>query len=150
MKNSKLKINNFLLPFCILYFAFLIGCSQPILESQECIESRDVVKTFYSFHIGNDMKPSTDYLKKREKFVSDELLKRLQTQLESPKDYFTQSEDYPKAFRAGACENAGKEKTKFEILLFWRTNEQNIQREILVEAIKEKNNWKVNKVSPKN
>lgn len=139
-----------LLIFCLAGFAFFWGCSQPVLESSECLESRDSVKKFYSFHIGNDMKPSLDYLERRQKYLSSKLLKKVKTQIDSSEDYFTQTNDYPKAFRAGKCENSGDDKTKFGILLFWRTNEQNIQREIEVEAIKENEKWLINKVSPKN
>jgi hypothetical protein len=149
MKSSKLKTNKYVLIFCILHFAFLIACSQPILESEKCIESRNVVKRFYSFHIGNDMTPSSTYLEKRKEYLSKELLKQISGNIDSKKDYFTQTDDYPKAFRAGGCENAGKDTTKFEILLFWRNNEKNMQREIEVEAIKENNKWFVNKVTSK-
>lgn len=138
--------------FCLLLVAYylLTSCSQPILESENCIASRDVVKKLYSFHIGNDMKPSEENLEKRKRFLSKELIKNLSESQEEKKDYFTQTDDYPKAFRAGKCEDVGKDKTKFEILLFWRTNNQNIQREIEVETIKEDNEWKINSVSPKN
>ncbi len=149
MKTSKFKIPHLILILSILYFAFLIGCSQPILESKECIESRNIVKRFYSYHIGNDMTPSAEYLEKREEYLSIDLIEQLPTEFDSAKDYFTNSDDYPKAFRAGSCENAGKDKTKFEVLLFWRKNETNIQREIEVEAINQNDKWLVNKVTSK-
>jgi hypothetical protein len=141
-----------MLLLCLLFTAYclLLSCSQPVLESPECIESRDRVKKFYSFHIGNDMKPTAENLEKREKFLSSELKDKLRSQTDKTKDYFTQTEDYPQAFRAGVCENAGKDMTKFEILLFWRKDETNIQREIEVEAIKENDKWLLNKVLPKN
>lgn len=142
---KKFTYCTFLIASCLL-----IGCSQPVLESSECIASRDNVKKFYSFHIGNEMKPSEENLKKREKFLSKNLLDNLTSSKEEKKDYFTQTDDYPKAFRAGKCEDVGKDKTKFEILLFWRTNGKNIQRAIEVETIKEDNEWKINSVSPKN
>ncbi len=96
------------------------------------------------------MKPSAENFKQREKYLSKELQDNLAKQTETAKDYFTQTDNYPKAFRAGKCETAGENKTKFEILLFWRTNEKNIQKEIEVEAIKENNKWLIDKVTPKN
>lgn len=139
-----------LLILCIFSFVFASGCSQPVLESTECIASRSIVKKFYSYHFGNEMKPSSENLKKREKYLSKNLNAELATQTDTAKDYFTQTDNYPKAFRVGKCETVNNEKTNFEILLFWRTNEKNIQREITVETVKENNKWVVNKVLPKN
>ena len=34
------------------------SCSIPNLEPQECVEARDTVTKFYSFHFGNEMKPT--------------------------------------------------------------------------------------------
>lgn len=150
MKRIKLTSSDLLIFLCVCGSLFLMSCSQPILESQQCIESRDSVKRFYSYHIGNDMKPTAENLKKREVYLSQNLQTQLAQQTGSAKDYFTQTADYPKAFRAGKCEDTGKDKTNFGILLFWRTNDINIQREIKVETIKENNNWLVNKVTPKN
>ena len=95
------------------------------------------------------MTPSPVYLKKRAIYLSKELKEKLADEIDSKKDYFTNTDDYPKAFRAGACENAGKEKTKFEILLFWRDNETNIQRAIEVETVTENDKWLINKVTSK-
>ncbi len=153
MENGKWKMVWRRIPlFCLLLTAYclLLNCSQPILESPECIASRDSVKRFYSYHFGNDMKPSAENLEKREKYLSKELKDKLAQQKEPAKDYFTDTDDYPKAFRAGKCETLDKNKTKFEILLFWRTDEKNIQREIDVEAIKENDRWLIYKVLPKN
>jgi hypothetical protein len=150
MKTKKPKPNKLLLPLGILYFALLSGCYQPVLEPAECIEARVAVKRFYSFHIGNEMAPSEEYLKVRGKFLSSELEKRISAEITSKRDYFTRTEDYPKAFRAGKCKTAGKDRTKFEILLFWRTEEENIQREIEVEAIKKDNDWLIDRVTSKN
>ncbi len=125
----------------------LFGCGQPILESNECIEARDPVKRFYSFHLGNEIQPSKETLEKRADFLSIRLKDELGTQSDTKRDYFTQTEDYPKAFRAGKCITKGKDRSEFEILLFWRKKETNLQRMIKVEAVKEKSEWRVDKVS---
>jgi hypothetical protein len=137
--------------FCLLIIAggLLPNCSQPVLESAECIESRDSVKRFYSFHFGNDFKPTAESLAKRREYISSRLLTELESRANPNQDYFTQTEDYPKAFRVGKCETVDANRTKFEVLLFWRTNEQNIQREIAVETVKEENKWLIDKVLPK-
>ncbi len=137
-----------MLAVCIFNFIFFVGCNQPVLESEQCIASRDTVKRFYSFHFGNEMQPSAENLTKRKKFLSNDLLEKL-GQENSKKDYFTQTDDYPKAFRVGSCENSGNDRAKFEILLFWRRDEINTQRAIIVEAVNENGQWLIDKVSSK-
>src|SRR5688572_30569505 len=135
--------------FFLLLLAFSTascGLSIPNLEQPECTEARNEVREFYSYHFGNDMKPLAENLQKREKFLSAELKQQLEQQLESTKDYFTQADDYPKAFRVGACEVVSPEKTIFEVLLFWKDNTRSEQREIKVEMIKQNNNWLINQV----
>ena len=46
--------------------------------------------------------------------------------------------DYPKAFRAAACQVVSPDKTVFDVVFFWRTDERSEQKEIKVETIKEK------------
>jgi hypothetical protein len=134
--------------FCLLSTVYcLLSCSIPNLEAPECTAARDTVREFYSFHFGNDMKPSAENLRQREKFLSKELLKTLSASNETARDYFTATDKYPKAFRAGSCEAISPEKTVFGILLFWRDDTQNEQREIKVEAVKENGNWLIDKVS---
>ena len=50
------------LTFCLLTSTFyLLSCgSIPNLEQPECTDSRFVVKEFYSYHFGNEMKFSED------------------------------------------------------------------------------------------
>jgi hypothetical protein len=147
MQNSKFKIQNWLILFCILHFTFCISCSIPNLESPECGEAQNTVREFYSFHLGNDMKPSAENLKLREKFLSKELFKTLSASNETAKDYFTKTDDYPKASRTGGCEAAQPGKTIFEVLLFWKDDKRDEQRKIKIEAIKENDKWLINKVS---
>ncbi len=138
--------------FCLFTFAFLLcfgGCSVPNLELPECTTARSRVKEFYSYHFGNDMKPSGENLQQREKFLSEDLIRQLQQQPDAAKDYFTQTDDYPKAFSVGACEVISPDKTVFEVLLFWKDDTRSEQREIKVETIKENNSWLINKIENK-
>lgn len=124
------------------------GCAQPILEAEECIASRDVVRRFYSFHFGNEMSPSAENLEKRRKYLSERFYGELSgTPPASARDSFTLTDDYPKAFRVGKCETLGPDRAGFEVLLFWRTEERNIQREIRVEAVREDGGWKIDRVA---
>ncbi len=135
--------------FCLLLFTTtsLLSCSIPNLEAPECTEARSAVKEFYSFHIGNDMKPSAENLKLREKFLSKELLKELSLSNETEKDNFTATADYPKASRVGECEAISPEKAIVQVLLFWRDDTRSEQREIKVETVNEGGKWVIDRVS---
>lgn len=146
MNSWKLKNKNFVLAFCAFQFAILTGCGQPNLESAECRESRDMVKRFYSFHIGSEMKPSRKNLEERAKYLSGSLRQQVSNRIDSEYDYFTQTSDYPKAFRVGACETIGLDKASFEVLLFWKEADKNVQRALRVEVAKEMKNWLIDKV----
>src|SRR6266404_3546674 len=102
MQNSKCTMHNFLCLFCILHFALCISsCSIPSLESPQCAEARDTVKQFYSFHFANDMHPSPENLKFRERFLTPEFYKTLVATESTKTDVFTASDDPPKTFKIG-------------------------------------------------
>ena len=107
---------------------------------------------FYSFHYSNDMKFNQENLKLRQKFLTPELFQILSQKPDSAIDYFTNSDEPPKAFRIGSCEviEPGK-KTSLSAVFFWRDNttEKSRQKEVQVEAVKENNEWLVNKVEAK-
>src|SRR5262249_21131131 len=89
--------------FCLLFAAFCSpSCSLPVLESRECTDSREAVRQFYSFHYANDIAPTADNLKLREKYLTPELYQKLLAE-KPEKDYFTFSETPPKAFRVAGC-----------------------------------------------
>jgi hypothetical protein len=146
-ENEKWKIMWF--AFCIFHFSFSVGCSIPNLEKPECTAARQTVREFYSYHFGNDMKPSKENLKVREKFLTDGLKQNLAAQTGGKTDYFTQTDDYPKAFRVGGCEVTSDDKTVFEVLLFWKDETRSEQREIKVETVKQADKWLINKVENK-
>ena len=149
--SRKLEVSwQIILLFCLLSstFCLLLSCgSVPNLEAPECTDSRLVVKEFYSYHFGNEMKFSTENLKKREKFLSPELFRSLQN-LPTENDIFTtNTTDSPKAFRVGGCqviEPAAK--TNLEVLLFWKDEKRTEQKAIHVEVVKQNDKWLVNKI----
>ena len=141
-------MHNFFLLLCILHCALCISsCSLPSLEKPQCTAARDVVKRFYSFHFGNDMHPSADNFKAREQFLTSELISGLSASTETAKDYFTATEDYPKAFRVGSCTSESDDKAVLQVLLLWRNDARNEQREVHVETVKVGDKWLINKVS---
>jgi hypothetical protein len=147
MLNSKFKIQNLVLTFCILHFAFCVSCSVPTLEAVECTEARTAVREFYSHHFAGEMQFTPANLKAKERFLSEEFLKSLPLESAS-RDPFTLTDDVPRAFRVGGCEVAesGKRVT-FGVLLFWKSEIRTEQREIRVEAVKESDRWLINKIS---
>ncbi|MDQ2746758.1 MAG: hypothetical protein M3T96_05810 [Acidobacteriota bacterium] len=125
----------------------LFSCgSIPNLEKPECEQSRDMVREFYSVHFGNEMQPSEAYLKLRERFLTADLKDLVSKNLADKRDYFTATDDYPKAFRIGECRIAAPGKTVFGVLLFWKTDTRTEQREVTVETVKQDNKWLVDKV----
>ncbi|MDQ3750369.1 MAG: YbjP/YqhG family protein [Acidobacteriota bacterium] len=139
-----LNAKSFLL-FTFYFLLFTSACSIPNLEKPECTEARQTVREFYSFHFGNDMKFSKDNLQKRERFLTDKLKQNLAAQAESSKDYFTATDDYPKAFRVGDCSVAGENKVVFQVVLFWKDDTRSEQREIRVETVKQNDKWLIDK-----
>ncbi len=147
MHNAKCKMRSFLFLFCIVHFALCISsCSVPNLEKSQCTAARDVVKRFYSSHFGNDMHPSADNLKELEPFLTSELIRHLAESTETAKDYFTATENYPKAFRVGSCTANSEAKVTLQVLLLWRDDTRNEQKEVKVETVKIADKWLINKV----
>lgn len=124
----------------------LLSCRLPSLEKLECTDARQRVKEFYSYHFGNDMKPSKENLKLREKFLTVELKQNLGAQTDGKADYFTRTDDYPKAFRVGGCEVVNENKTVFQVVLFWKDETRSEQREVKVETVRQADEWLINKV----
>jgi len=142
------------LKFFVSYFSvgsvaivfFALACSLPNLEKAQCAAARDTVKRFYSFHFGNDMRPSAETLKARERFLTSELISELAAPTETAKDYFTATEDYPKAFRVGECTSGSDDKVIMQVLLLWRDDTRNEQKEVHVETVKVGDTWLINRV----
>ncbi len=128
------------------------GCSIPSLEPPECTQARVRVREFYSFHFGNDMRPSAENVRLRERFLTGNYASKLHDTGGSPAgiDLFTQAKDLPKAFRVGECSvvEAGKE-VQFEIVLFWKDDTRSEQKVILANARYENNEWLIDSVGPK-
>ncbi len=132
--------------FSLVIIIVVSSCSLPNLEKPECTAARDAVKRFYSFHFGNDMHPSPENLKARESFLTAELVNDLRGSGESGRDYFTATDNYPKAFRVGSCSVEQDNTALFQVLLFWRDDTKSEQKEVKVETVKTGDKWLINKV----
>lgn len=136
----------------VLLTAFcLLACSIPNLEDPDCRESRAAVREFYSFHFGNDMNPTEENIRLRGRYLTPLYVESLTDTLkQAPRlsDFFTGSEDFPKAFRVGECKvlEPGK-RVQFEVLLFWKDNTRTEQKSIYAGLLKEGDNWLINLVT---
>ena len=126
---------------------FTSSCSIPNLEKPECTQARDGVKQFYSFHFGNDMHPSAENLKLRERFLTPNLFKTLSASNEDRTDYFTASDEAPKTFKIGKCEAPQPDKANVQVQIYWRDDAKTVQKEVHVEAIKTGDVWLINRIS---
>lgn len=125
---------------CLILLLFG-ACSVPILEPPECVESRGVVREFYSFHFGNDMHFSRANLDIRRRFLSPSFADSLEN-ADTENDVFTvNSADLPRAFRVGECVVVGPDRTSFQVLFFWRDEKRTEQRSIQVSTSRINGSW---------
>ena len=135
---------------CLLLTAYCsLSCSIPILESASCIDSRNALREFYSYHFGNSMSFSRDDLKAREKFLTPEFTARLQSSKEGTDPFTSGTSDLPKAFRVGECKEVSPKRTAFEVLIFWKDDQRSEERKISVEMAKRSDSWLVDSVATK-
>jgi len=147
MQNAKRTMHNFFLQFCILLFAVSIPGCIPNLEDPTCSEARNAVREFYSFHFGNDMALSPESLKMRERFLSPKLFREISSAQEGTDPFTTGTTELPKAFRVGECRAIDPDKAEFQVLLFWRDDVRNEQREIKAIAVKQNDKWLMDSIS---
>lgn len=86
-------------------------------------------------------------LKAREKFLTPELIKRLGNYASNSDPLtLTATDDLPRAFNIGSCQNAGAGKAEVRVLLFWKDDARSEQREITIEAVRSDDRWLVNNI----
>jgi len=97
------------------------------------------------------MHPSEEYLKLREEFIAPAYMKKLSADVSempgSRTDHFTATADLPKAFRVGSCIAESDDKATLEVVLLWRDDTRNDQKEIRVETIKQGDKWLIASVN---
>jgi hypothetical protein len=145
MRTNKCVTLRLLFLFCLAFS--VAGCSLPSLEKPQCKAARDTVKRFYSLHFADDMRPSAQNVKTSQPFLTPVLFQSLSTSNETAKDYFTQTDDYPKAFRVGSCSSDSDTKAVLQVVLLWRDDNRTEQKEVHVETVKVGGQWLINNVS---
>lgn len=130
--------------FFLLPLLVVTSCSVPNLEPAECTESRDTVKQFYSWYLGNNAEQRAKSPEMFSKYVADSQL----TPADAETDPFVLTNDFPKAFRVGECTVVEPAKrTRFEVLLFWKDDARTEQSTIKVETEKIDNKWIIRSVT---
>ncbi len=132
---------------CCAFFATACG-SVPILEPAECAEARETVRTFYSMHFAGEMRFSPENIERKLEYLTPEFAASLPSE-ESEADVFTtNTDDIPRAFRAGACSADGPERATIRVLLFWRDDESSKQQPVNIETVLRGDRWLINSIAP--
>ncbi len=93
------------------------------------------------------MTPSAKNLKAREQFLTSSLFQELLASNEQKRDYFTATDNYPRAFRVGECNANSDDGATFQVVLLWRSDTRTEQKEVQAEAVNNGGRWLINKIS---
>ncbi len=142
-----MRIGTLLGTFGIAAFGIIaLSCSLPNLETAQCAEARNSVKRLYSLHFANQQTPTDEYLRAREGLLSERLAATLSASEPEQRDYFTGTDDFPKAFRVGTCTAKNEGSAAFQVVLLWRDDTRNEQNEVIVHTSKERDRWVIDSV----
>lgn len=95
------------------------------------------------------MRPSTEYLKVRERFLTPELFSRWPEYGQTNTDYFTMSDDFPKTFRIAECRSITADRVDLIVQLFWRDDDKNVQRHVIAGMVNQRDRWLIDSVGVK-
>lgn len=140
-------MNKLLLASCLLFSLIAVNaCSVPNLESASCSEARNTVKRFYSVHFANESQPSGENAK-QSFYLTQRLAAELSNSLADGKDYFTQTDNFPKAFRVGSCSSITDDVAIFQVVLLWRDDAGSDQSEVKVKTVRSGETWLIDSVA---
>ena len=92
------------------------------------------------------MKFSDEGLKARERFLTPAIVEGLRSVPEGTDPFTTGDTDFPKAFRVGECQVVAPDRTRFEVLIFWKDDTRTEQRSLFVETTTSGDRWRVDKI----
>ncbi len=93
------------------------------------------------------MQPTIENAEARSAYLTSDLLATIKASDGTAVDYFTATDNYPKAFRVGVCTSQSVDKATLQILLLWKNDDESEQKEVRVEAVKVGDRWLINKVT---
>lgn len=150
MQNSKRTMHNLVFALCIVQCAFFIGaCSIPNLEPAECVDARDSARQFYSFHFGNEMRPSAENFKARERYLTPRYFASLATYPENGADPFTLTTEYPRTFKLAECKASSPTDIDLKIQIYWRDDTKTEQQAVQANFVKQDGKWLLDGVGSK-
>lgn len=122
-----------------------LSCSVPNLESASCIQAQASLKKLLSLHFDKGFEGGPRYKKQREEYITD----RLKGEIDSKSgfDYLTQTNDPPKAFRIGTCTENGNDEVSLSVLLFWKDDKRDEQREVNIMMKRIAGLWRADSAS---
>lgn len=150
MQNAKLKIQKWLGLFFILNVSvFIFGCGAPSLESTNCSSAREAGKRFYSFHFANDMGPTREGLRARQRYLTPRYFEMLSAGEASDLDPFTMTREYPRTFKVGECRELSPTDVDLQIQLYWKDDEKTVQQEVIANMVSHGDEWLLDGVGSK-
>ena len=133
---------------CVISVANL-ACGVPNLESAECAAARVAAKQFYSFHFANDMSPTDENLRARQRYLTPRYFAALPSAMTGDLDPFTMTADHPRTFKVGECREATLTNVDLQIQLYWRDDEKTVQQEVVANMVKQDGVWRLDGVGSK-
>jgi len=142
---------HFLSKSTVLILALLaLGCSSisvPTLENPSCTQARESARSFYSLHFDSDLKPSEESIEARSIGLTERFAAKLRTEKPESVDPFTLTEDYPRAFKLGACEAKADGSVVLEVQLLWRDKDMTKQESVDALMVEKDGKWLIDGIS---
>jgi hypothetical protein len=126
------------------------GCSSislPTLENPSCTQARESARSFYSLHFGSDLKPSEESIEARSIGLTARFAAKLRAERPEAVDPFTLTEDYPRAFKLGACKRQNDGSVVLEVQLLWRDKEMTKQESVDALMVGKDGKWLIDGIS---
>ena len=136
-----------LLASVFLSLTWVNSCSLPNLESTSCSEARNTVRRFYSVHFANEIRPTGENAQESSSYLTERLARYLAAFPADGKDYFTQTDNFPKAFRVGSCISETEDVATFQVMMLWRDDSRDDQSEVTVKTVRSGEKWLIDNVA---
>jgi hypothetical protein len=122
---------------------WIASCSIPNLEGQQCTETRDVVREFYSWYLGTD--PA---MREKQRDVHDRYIASdFRSAAVSGLDPFFLSDTTPTTFKIGKCEVKDDSHVDIQVQIYWRQEQKIDQKEVYADVEKVGDKWLIDEVN---
>jgi hypothetical protein len=121
----------------------LASCSIPNLEGQQCTETRDVVREFYSWYLGTD----AAMREKQRDFYDRYIAPNFRSAAATGLDPFFLSDTTPTTFKIGKCEVKDDSHVDIQVQIYWRQEQKIDQKEVYAGVEKVGDKWFIDEVN---